>query len=55
MSSTLTSAPVKLAAATSADVIAVAFAVNGAGSFSFEGPGTIISDIESCFDVDLVD
>jgi leucyl aminopeptidase len=55
MSSTLTSAPVKLAAATSADVIAVAFAVNGAGSFSFEGPGTIIRDIESCFDVDLVD
>jgi leucyl aminopeptidase len=55
MSSTLASAPVKLAAATSADVIAVAFASNGTGGFSFQAPGTIISDIESCFDIDLVD
>ena len=55
MSSTLASAPVKLAAATSADVIAVAFTSNGTGSFSFQGPGTIISDIESCFDINLID
>ncbi|TRZ54442.1 MAG: leucyl aminopeptidase family protein [Streptomycetaceae bacterium] len=55
MSSTLASAPVKLAAATSAEVIAVAFASNGTGGFSFQGPGTIISDIESCFDINLID
>ena len=55
MSSTLASAPVKLNAATSAHVIALAYVSDGAESFVFQGPGTIIEDIEQCFEINLLD
>ncbi|MEY4967831.1 MAG: hypothetical protein RIQ73_530, partial [Actinomycetota bacterium] len=55
MSSTLASAPVKLNAATSANVIALAYVSDGADSFVFQGPGTIIEDIQQCFEVNLLD
>jgi len=55
MSSTLASAPVKLNAATSANVIALAYVSDGAESFIFKGPGTIIEDIQQCFDINLLD
>jgi hypothetical protein len=43
MSSTLASAPVKLNAATSANVIALAYVSDGAESFVFQGPGVLRS------------
>jgi len=55
MSSTLASAPVKLNAATSANVIALAYLSDGDESFVFKGPGTIIEDIQQCFAIDLLD
>jgi leucyl aminopeptidase len=55
MSSTLASAPVKLNAATSAHVIALAYVSDGAESFVFQGPGTIIEDIQQCFEINLLD
>ena len=55
MSSTLASAPVKLNAATSAHVIALAYVSDGAESFIFQGPGTIIEDIQKCFEINLLD
>ena len=55
MSSTLIGAPAKLNAATSAHVIALAYVNDGADSFSFQGPGAIIQEIESHFDIDLMD
>ena len=55
MSSTLASAPVKLNAATSANIIALAYVSDGAESFVFQGPGTIIEDIQKCFDINLPD
>ena len=55
MSSTLASAPVKLNAATSAHVIALAYVSDGAESFIFKGPGTIIEDIQQCFEINLLD
>ena len=55
MSSTLASAPVKLNAATSANVIALAYVSDGAESFVFQGPGTIIEDIQQCFEINLLD
>jgi len=55
MSSTLASAPVKLNAATSAHVIALAYVSDGAESFVFQGPGTIIEDVEQCFEINLLD
>jgi len=55
MSSTLASAPVKLNAATSANVIALAYVSDGAESFIFQGPGTIIEDIQQCFEINLLD
>ncbi len=55
MSSTLASAPVTLGAATSADVIALAYASDGESGFVFKGPGTIIEDIQSHFGIDLLD
>lgn len=55
MSSTLASAPIKLNAATSANIIALAYVSDGAESFIFQGPGTIIEDIQKCFDINLPD
>jgi len=55
MSSTLASAPVKLNAATSAHVIALAYVSDGAESFVFQGPGTIIEDVQQCFEINLLD
>ncbi len=55
MSSTLASAPVKLNAATSAHVIALAYVSDGAESFVFQGPGTIIEDVQQCFEINLQD
>jgi leucyl aminopeptidase len=55
MSSTLASAPVRLNAATSANVIALAYVSDGAESFIFQGPGTIIEDIQQCFEINLLD
>jgi len=55
MSSTLASAPVKLNAATSAHVIALAYVSDGAESFVFQGPGTIIQDVQQCFEINLLD
>lgn len=55
MSSTLASAPVKLNAATSANVIALAYVSDGAESFVFQGPGTIIEDVQQCFEINLLD
>lgn len=55
MSSTLASAPIKLNAATSANIIALAYVSDGAESFVFQGPGTIIEDIQKCFDINLPD
>ena len=55
MSSTLASAPVKLNAATSANVIALAYVSDGAESFVFQGPGTIIEDIQQFFEINLLD
>ncbi|MSO42659.1 MAG: leucyl aminopeptidase family protein [Candidatus Planktophila sp.] len=55
MSSILNAAPVKLSAATSADVIALAYISDGADGFIFQGPGTIIRDIEDHFKIDLAD
>ena len=55
MSSTLASAPVKLSAATSANVIALAYVSDDAESFVFQGPGTIIDDIQQFFEINLLD
>ena len=55
MSSTLASAPVKLNAATSAHVIALAYVSDGAESFVFQGPGTIVEDVQQCFEINLLD
>ncbi|CAB4916550.1 unannotated protein [freshwater metagenome] len=55
MSSTLVSAPTKLAASSKAHAIALAYMSDGAGNFSFTGPGTLIKDIEKNFAVNLVD
>ena len=55
MSSTLASAPVKLNAATSAHVIALAYVSDGTESFVFQGPGTIIEDVQQCFEINLLD
>jgi leucyl aminopeptidase len=55
MSSILTSAPVKLAAATSADAIALAYEIVSDGVFIFTAPSNLIQDIENHFAVNLVD
>ncbi len=55
MSWTLASAPINLKAAISADVIALAYASDGAGGFTFQGPERIVEDIAEYFDIDLQD
>ena len=55
MSSSLTSAPIKLSSAIIADAIALAYVQDSSGDFVFKGPGTLIPDIEKYFAVNLVD
>lgn len=55
MSWTLASAPINLKAAISADVIALAYASDGADGFVFQGPKRIVEDIAEFFDIDLMD
>ncbi|CAB4804607.1 unannotated protein [freshwater metagenome] len=55
MSSTLASAPVKISAATSADVIALAYANDGQDAFVLKSPGNLIKDIEKHFEINLLD
>lgn len=55
MSWTLASAPINLKAAISADVIALAYASDGADGFEFHGPERIIEDVAEYFNLDLKD
>ncbi|CAB4858193.1 MAG: leucyl aminopeptidase family protein [Actinobacteria bacterium] len=55
MSSTLTSAPVKLSSAIDADAIALAYIKDSSGNFIFKGPGTIIKEVEKYFEINLID
>ena len=55
MSWTLASAPINLKAAISADVIALAYASDGADGFVFQGPKRIVEDIAEFFDINLMD
>lgn len=55
MSSLLHSAPVDLSQATTANVIALAFQKTASEGFSFQGPGTLIKDVEKHFDINLDD
>jgi len=55
MSSILCGAPVDLAHAIQADSIALGFIRNETGEFAFQGPGTLITEIEKLFDINLVD
>lgn len=55
MSSILASAPVNLVDATSADAIALAFVIDEISGPLFQGPGTLISEIEKLFEVNLLD
>jgi len=55
MSSTLASALINLSSAISANAIALAYVGDGEESFIFQGPGTIIQEIEKYFDLNLVD
>lgn len=55
MSSILTSAPIELSAATSAQTIALAYVSEREGEFSFKAPGSLIQDIEKHFAINLQD
>ncbi len=55
MSWILASAPVDLVSALSSDAIAVGYTTNGADSFIFEGPGSLIQELETHFDINLAD
>ena len=55
MSSILHGAPVSLSQATAADAIALAFVKTASDGFLFQGPGTLIKDIEKHFEVNLAD
>lgn len=55
MSSILQGAPVDLSQATAADAIALAFIKTASDGFLFQGPGTLIKDIEKHFEVNLAD
>ena len=55
MSWILASAPVDLVSALSADAIAVGYTTNGTDGFIFQGPGSLIQELETHFDVNLDD
>ena len=55
MSSILSSAPIELSAATSAQVIALAYVSESPGVFSFKAPSNLIQDIEEYFAINLAD
>lgn len=55
MSSILTSAPIELSAATSAQAIALAYVSEREGEFLFKAPGSLIQDIEKHFAINLQD
>ncbi len=55
MSWILASAPVDLVSALSADAIAVGYTTNGTDGFIFQGPGSLIQELETHFDVNLND
>lgn len=55
MSSILTSAPIELTAATSADAIALAYVSESNGVFSFRAPANLIQEIEDYFAINLKD
>jgi leucyl aminopeptidase len=55
MSSILTSAPIELSAASSAQAIALAYVSEREDEFSFKAPGSLIQDIEKHFAINLQD
>lgn len=55
MSSILTSAPIELTAATSADAIALAYVNESNEEFSFRAPANLIQEIENYFAINLMD
>ena len=55
MSSILCGAPVSLAEAIEADSIALGFTKSATGEILFQGPGSLVADIEKLFEINLVD